>query len=113
MENTMVMDTSFMIQEKNTKVNLQMVSRTDKVLNGIRTEVSLQASLLRIIVHTENLFGKMEHGTKVSGRIINFMEKAFILTRVVQSLRAILRIASFKAKANVPLPTVQYSKATS
>ena len=53
MENTMVMDTSFMIQEKNTKVNLQMVSRTDKVLNGIRTEVSLQASLLRIIVHTE------------------------------------------------------------
>ena len=55
----------------------------------------------------------MEHGTKVSGKNINFMEKAFILTRVVQSLRAILRIASFKAKANVPLPTVQYSQATS
>ena len=55
----------------------------------------------------------MEHGTKVSGKNINFMEKAFILTRVVQSLRAILRIASFKAKANVPLPMVQYSQATS
>ena len=45
MESTMVMDTSFIIMDKNTKVNLQMVSKTVKVLNGIRKEVSLQASL--------------------------------------------------------------------
>ena len=45
MVNTMAMDTSFIILDKRAKVNLQMVKRTDKVLKGIRTEVSLQVSL--------------------------------------------------------------------
>ena len=66
-----------------------------------------------ISIRTEKRFGKMEHGTKDNGTSLALMEKAFILTGKVMYTRVILWITIFKAKANILLLMVQYTKATS
>ena len=100
MENGMVMDTSFFLVDKSSKVNMKMVRSTGKVHYGLRVETSLQASLEMISIFTEKRFGKVEDGTKASGKIKNTMDMGFILKIMVQYTMAILWMTSFKAKEN-------------
>ena len=83
MENFMVMDTSVFLVDKSTKVNLKIIRSTDTVHYGIQVETSLQASLEIISIFTEKRFGKVEHGTKASGKMKNPMDMEFILARGV------------------------------
>ena len=87
MENTMVMDTSFIIRDKSAKVNLHMEKGRDKQLYGMRTEISLQASSEMISMCKEKRFIKMEFVMKVSlMQTINFMAKGNMFTKMAPDI---------------------------